>query len=52
MGCGCRNSGNRHTSNTGNTGGGDLTKFAYLTPKQLKIKQQQQKEKEKTKDTK
>lgn len=41
MGCGC-GKGNRHVNNTG-----DLSKFAYLTPRQLKILEQQQAEKEK-----
>ena len=37
MACGtCRGSGTRHFG-----GGGDLTKFAYLTPKQLRLRQQQ-----------
>jgi hypothetical protein len=37
MGCGCRGkSGNRGVSS-----GGDLTKFAFLTPRQLKLRDAQ-----------
>jgi hypothetical protein len=40
MGCGCRGgSGNKGGSGSGS--GGDLTKFAFLTPRQLKIRDQQ-----------
>lgn len=38
MGCGCR--GNSGT-NRGTSSGGDLTKFAFLTPRQLKLRDAQ-----------
>lgn len=38
MGCGCR--GNSGT-NRGRASGGDLTKFAFLTPRQLRLREAQ-----------
>jgi len=37
MGCGCRGG----SKSGGSTGGGDLTKFAFLSPRQLKIRDRQ-----------
>lgn len=50
MGCGCR--GNSGTNRGTSGAGGDLTKFAFLTPRQIKIRDQQLAEQKAIQDAK